>query len=193
MKRMHGFTLLEMLAAISLLGLLLVLAAGSFASSGATLERSSAWAERLEQVRAAQRFVRQSVQSMQPAPWFSGESASLVYLAAVPLGLDGKPRRQRLEFVPTAPGEWGLQVSFFDLNSGQPWGDRQMLFDRLREGHLEYRGLDDLRRDSGWLRQWPWPQRLPRQVRVQAQAIGSVQWATLSIAIRIHQQTGVGP
>ncbi|MNP84027.1 general secretion pathway protein J [compost metagenome] len=56
MKRMHGFTLLEVLAALSLLGLLMVLAATSFKSSGIAAERIQRVGERMEQVSAVQRF-----------------------------------------------------------------------------------------------------------------------------------------
>lgn len=192
MNRMQGFTLLEVLAALSLLGLLMVLAASSFKSSGIAAERTQRASERMDQVLAAQRFLRQSLESMRETPRFVGEAERLEYLAAVPLGLGGQPKLHRLQFLPDKSGSWTLRVAFFDQDNGKPWGTPQVLADHMRDVLIDYRGIDDMHRDSGWLAHWPWPQRLPRLVRIQARAHGGMPWPTLSVAIRTNQQTGIG-
>jgi general secretion pathway protein J len=192
MKRMHGFTLLEVLAALSLLGLLMVLAATSFKSSGIAAERIQRVGERMEQVSAVQRFLRQSLEGMRETPRFVGEAENLEYLAAVPLGLGGELKLHRLRFLLDSAGSWSLRVAFSDKDSGKPWGEPQVLAEHLRDVRIDYRGIDDLHRDSGWLEHWPWPQRLPRLVRIQARTQGGMPWPTLSVAVRINQQTGIG-
>lgn len=192
MKRMQGFTLLEVLAALSLLGLLMVLAATSFKSTGIAAERSQRAAERMEQVLAAQRFLRQSLEGMRETPRFVGEAKRIEYLAAVPLGLGGQPKMHRLQVLPDQVGSWTLRVAFFDKDNGKPWGEPQVLTDQLRDVRIAYRGIDDMRRDSGWLEHWPWPERLPRLVRIQARGQGGMPWPTLSVAVRTNQQTGIG-
>ncbi|MCM8915452.1 prepilin-type N-terminal cleavage/methylation domain-containing protein [Pseudomonas inefficax] len=192
MKRMQGFTLLEVLAALSLLGLLMVLAASSFKSSGIAADRTQRAAARMEQVIAAQRFLRQSLEGMHETPLFVGEAEKLEYLAAVPLGLGGQLKLHRLQFLPDQAGSWTLRVAFFDKDNGKPWGEPQVLADHMRDVRIDYRGMDEMHRDSGWLEHWPWPQRLPRLVRIKAVAPGSMPWPTLSVAVRTNQQTGIG-
>jgi general secretion pathway protein J len=192
MKRMQGFTLLEVLAVLSLLGLLMVLAATSFKSSGIVAERTQRAAERMEQVLTAQRFLRQSLENMRETPRFVGEAEKLEYLAALPLGLGGQLKLHRLQFLPDKAGSWTLRVAFFDKDNGKPWGEPQVLADHMRDVRIDYRGIDDMRRDSGWLEHWPWSQRLPRLVRIQARAQGSMPWPTLNVAVRTNQQTGIG-
>ncbi|MCS5516967.1 hypothetical protein NWF32_24775 [Pseudomonas qingdaonensis] len=114
------------------------------------------------------------------------------YLAAVPLELGRQPKLHRLQFVPEQSGTWTLQITFFDKDNGAPWGESEVLNEHLRDVRINYRGFDDMRRDSGWLEHWPWPQRLPRLVRIQARAEGGVPWPTLSIVVRNNQQTGAG-
>lgn len=192
MKRMQGFTLLEVLAALSLLGLMLVLAASSFKSAGLAAERTQRAAARMEQVHAAQRFLRQSLESMRETPRFVGNAERIEYLAAVPLGLDGQLRLHSLQWLPDQAGGWTLRVAFFDKNNGQPWSKPQVLAEHMRDAHFTYRGLDDMHRDSGWLTHWPWPQRLPRLVRIQARTQGGMRWPTLSVVVRPNQQVGMG-
>lgn len=193
MKRMQGFTLLEMLAALSLLGLLMVLAASSYKSSGLAAERTERAAARMEQVVAAQRFLRQSLESMRETSDFAGQAESLQYLAVVPLGLGGQLKLHRLQLLSDEAGIWALRVAFFDKDNGKPWGEPQVLLDHMREVRIAYRGIDDMHRDSGWLSRWPWPQRLPRLVRIQARVQDGMPWPTLSVAVRSNQQTGVAP
>ncbi|MDR0280525.1 MAG: prepilin-type N-terminal cleavage/methylation domain-containing protein [Paucimonas sp.] len=189
---MQGFTLLEMLAALSLLGLLMVLVASSFKGTSKVAEQSTRNAARLEQVHAAQRFLRQSIEGIRESPSFVGHAQALEYIAPVPMGLGGLPRLHRLQFLPDQAGHWALQVAFFDPDNGKPWGEPQVLADRLRDVHLAYRGLDDMHRESGWLEHWPWSARLPQVIRIQAQAEGNVQWTTLSVVLRTTQLTGIG-
>ena len=46
------------------------------------------------------------------------------------------------------------------------------------------------RRMTGWLEQWPWPERLPQRVRIQGDAEGPVVWPLMSVVIRTGQQVG---
>ncbi|WP_460416361.1 prepilin-type N-terminal cleavage/methylation domain-containing protein [Pseudomonas sp. microsymbiont 2] len=193
MRRMQGFTLLETLAAISLLGLLMLLVAGSFTSSGRTLQRTSEQAARLEQLRAAQGFLRRALQEMQAFRHFHGEPRHMQFLAPVPIGIGGQLKRHRLTVEQQAVGTWAMRVTLLDRDGRQPWADPQLLFDRLREVRFAYRGLDEMRRDTGWLERWPWPERLPAQVRIQADAEGSVRWPTLSVSVRTSELTGIDP
>lgn len=199
MRRVQGFTLLEVIVAISLLGLLLVLVASSFATGNRSLRSSAKYAERLDEVRASQRFVRQALQDVRPLAltdaggWerlFEGDAQRLRFFAPVPLGIGGGLKLHELESVQASDGTWQLNVKFFELDGQRPWGSEQILMSRLQSLHFSYRGLDEERRMTGWLEQWPWPERLPQRVRIQAEADGPVRWPLISVAIRTGQQVG---
>ena len=57
-----------------------------------------------------------------------------------------------------------------------------------REAH--WAASDVERRMTGWLAQWPWPERLPQRVRIQGDAEGPVVWPLMSVVIRTGQQVG---
>ncbi len=191
MKRVRGFSLLEMLAALSLIALLMLLAVSSFSGSSKLVEPLTRNAARMEQVLAAQRFLRQSLAGMMESSQFLGEPRTLEYVAAAPLALGGALRLHRLEFVSDVAGGWLLRVAFFDPD-GKTWGDDQILVDHLRDVRLAYRGFDDMQRDTGWLDHWPWTPRLPKVVQVKAEAVGSTRWSTLSVVLRTTQQLRIG-
>ncbi|WP_110973390.1 prepilin-type N-terminal cleavage/methylation domain-containing protein [Pseudomonas huaxiensis] len=191
MRRMQGFTLLELLASISLMGLLMVLVAGAYKSSAGALGNAMAASQRMGQERAAKLFLRKAIEGLYPSGGFMGEPDRAEFIAPLPMGLGGQPRRHRLEV--TAVGKAGLElrVTFLASDREVLWGDPQVLISGLRDLGLSYRGFDDMRRDSGWLDHWPWPQRAPRLVRLQMRNAQG-QWSTTSLMVRGNQQTGIG-
>lgn len=199
MRRMQGFTLLEVIVAISLLGLLLVLVASSFTSANRALRSSAQYAERLDEVRASQRFLHQALQATRPLAltaqggWerlFEGDEQRMRFFAPLPLGIGGSLKLHQLESVQGSDGLWQLRVKFFELDGERPWGAEQVLMSRLQQVQFSYRGLDEERRLTGWLAQWPWPERLPQRIRIQGEAEGPVVWPLMSVVIRTGQQVG---
>lgn len=198
MKRERGFTLLEILVVLSLLGVLIGLLGTFVLNATASQARADLYATRLDEVRGAQRFLRAAISQALPlatdvaqakAPRFIGAADQLVFVAPLPDSLGGGLYQQRI-----SNSEHRLQVRFARL-MGQvllPVGEVQLLLDDVQQMSFSYRGLSPQAQDSGWLAAWPWPERLPRQVRIQAHLQGPLPWVTEEINLRLDLAGEVG-
>ncbi|MFL7963369.1 prepilin-type N-terminal cleavage/methylation domain-containing protein [Pseudomonas kielensis] len=196
---MSGFTLLEVMVAISLLGILLMLVSGSLLAIHRTVQGTERYAVRLDEVRAAQRFLRQALQETRPIVLpgkgvqqhlFEGDPQKIRFFAPVPLGVGGKLKIHQLESFKTDAGELQLRITFFEPDGERSWGNSQILMGKLRRLDFSYRGLDEQYLSTGWLAKWPWPERLPQFIRVELDADGPVKWPLISVAVRTSQQLG---
>lgn len=190
-SRMQGFTLLEVLLALVLLGFLLTLVTSAMLLCQRNLMASDLTMQRLDEVRAAQNFLRRALQQTLPLQYpdqharvvFQGEAQWLRFAAVLPSPLGGGIRWHKVEVVGQGAAR-ALRVSF-ETPARTPWGDPQSLLRDIRSVQLSYQGVDAAGKRTGWLDRWPWPQRLPGQVRIQAAAGGSVPWTTQIIALRL--------
>jgi general secretion pathway protein J len=187
----RGFTLLEVLFALALMGVLLTLVATTVLLGQRALAHADRYAQRLDEVRAAQGFLRQAVQQTLPLQYggsgpmsvFEGQAHSFRFAAPVPTALSGGILWHTVEWA-DAPSGPGLRVRF-ESAPGRTWGEPQWLLQGVRAVHLSYRGTDAAGRQTDWLARWPWPRRLPGQVRIALEVTGPVAWTAQTIALRL--------
>jgi general secretion pathway protein J len=199
MQRAHGFTLMEVLAALALLALLLVGVYSGIRTASHSVRAGSAAVERLDAVRSAQQFLRRELaQAMtqqlakndkdEPI-FFKGDAHSMSFVAPLP-GYLGKlgPQAQTLELVDNGKGGQRLEVRFALLPpSGEPLqpGPPQVLLDDVRDGGFQYRGLDAQGRVGPWRGDWPEGDHLPQLVRIDLHLAGADYWPQLTVALRV--------
>lgn len=187
----RGFTLLEILVALTLLGVLLTVLASSLLMTQRGLASADRYLHRLDEVRAAQNFLHQSIQQTLPiqrmqqdaGQVFVGQPDSLRFAAALPADLGGGIHWHILD-VARQGNRAALRIRFED-SASMPWGEPQWLLREVRGVRLSYRGIDAMGKRTAWLDRWPWPRRLPRQVRIAVQADGPVPWTTQVVALRL--------
>ncbi len=203
--RVHGFTLLEVLASLALLGLLML---GVYAGVGIatrSVHAGTARVERLDEVRAAQQLLRRELaQAMaqtidhddRGVPLvFEGAPRQMRYVAPLPgyLGALG-PQLQTLRLADDGDNglrlELGLALLPPDGSQAQPVGKPQLLVDHVRWARFSYRGVDARGRATPWLARWTDGRTLPRLVRVELQLDGQVPWPTLEVPLRVDAGTG---
>ncbi|MCF5466929.1 prepilin-type N-terminal cleavage/methylation domain-containing protein [Pseudomonas syringae] len=208
MKRtQRGFTLLEVLLVISLLGVLLVLVAGALLGANRAVLKAERYTVNLDETRAAQAFLRSSISQALPLDTSAEDDANSGFFEG---------SAQQLQFVATLPGELGggiqvhtlglkgpeghrsLQVSFAQVQSAAngisltPWGEPQVLLQNVESLTFSYRGLNPKGKPTGWIAEWPWPNRLPRAVRIDLQVKGTVKWVPEVVALRLDLSGGAG-
>lgn len=197
--RAHGFTLLEVLAALALLALLLVGVYSGVRTATRSVQAGSAAVERLDAVRSAQQFLRRELaqamtqqlakNAIDEPIFFRGTARSMSFVAPLP-GYLGKlgPQAQTLELVDNGKGGQRLQIRFALLPpSGQPLapGAPQVLLDDVRDGQFRYRGLDARGRATDWRDDWPQGDHLPQLVRIELRLPGTGYWPQLTVPLRV--------
>ena len=206
-KRAAGFTLLEILAALVLLALLLLGVYSGIASASRSVRSGTAAIERMDQLRAAQQFLRRELAQSLAAPisrtdrgepvYFQGDAHEMRYVAPLP-GYLGKlgPQLQQLQLVDDGAGGQRLELSLAllppDGQPPRPLGTPQVLLDHIRGGGFSYRGNDAQNRAVPWSADWKDGSRLPQLVRIRLRTQGTQRWPELDVPLRVDASAVVG-
>ncbi|WP_426119036.1 prepilin-type N-terminal cleavage/methylation domain-containing protein [Pseudomonas sp. DSP3-2-2] len=193
----QGFTLLEMLLALALLGVLTGLAAGALLGANRALLKGERYSQRLDELRSGQNFLHKALQGALPLEIqpvgdeqvviFEGQPQRLRFAAGLDSVLGGGIELHTFEVVSTGNGN-ALQVRFEHLQSagGGVWGQPQVLLQGVRDLRFSYRGRDPKGARTGWLNDWPWPSRLPEAIRIDLNSDGPVAWFPQVVALRLE-------
>jgi len=199
--RQGGFTLLEVLLVIMLLGLLLAGAYSGISASVKAMRAGEAAIERIDKIRTVQEFLRRQISRILPYPYlqdatkreiFSGGAENMRFVAPMPGYLShGGAYVQTLEF---ARADDGLQQLVFTASllngfSMDKYGGKEVdtvvLLDRIREGKFSYRGLDQQGQLMDWTSAWPDSGVTPLVVGIDITlASGAqIQWPSMAIPL----------
>ena len=195
--RQRGFSLLEVLVATALLAAGLALAFATLRAATATVERGEELARQNERIRAVDSFLRRRLASAQAQVFefdqsgqaglrFTGGPDRMRFVSDLPPYLGhGGPALHDIAAVRDRDG-LRLEVSFATVLAGQTWRDDpprppEPLADGLASVRFSYRGVDAQGALGGWLDEWPEPERLPLQVRVEMEGEREGPWPTLVV------------
>jgi len=204
----RGFTLIEVIVAISLLAFGLALAFGAMRGAVKATERAELVSQRGERLRAVQGFLRTQLNAALPiayeldqetgeATFLRGTSTKLEFVALMPGYLSrGGPYLQTLEL---ARGERGQRLLFRHqllTPDGALDAEREpvVLLDGIAEGSFEFRTLDAQSRAGAWQREWNAPTQLPPLVRLKIRFSDERrQWPAFVVATRLGLPFGGTP
>lgn len=182
--RARGFTLVELLLAILLLGLLM---AGAWAGINTAVKASrsgEALIDRTNRVRVAQEFIRRQIRNALALPYivdkstgetrtFEGDADVMRFVAPMPGYLSrGGAYLQTLELRPGRGGGRELVFAHELLNGYDPDKPREaerepvILIEGIRRATFEYRGLDETGKLGDWNEEWDEPGSQPVLVRM---------------------------
>lgn len=182
--RARGFTLVELLLAILLLGLLM---AGAWAGINTAVKASrsgEALIDRTNRVRVAQEFIRRQIRNALALPYivdkstgetrtFEGDADVMRFVAPMPGYLSrGGAYLQTLELRPGRGGGRELVFAHELLNGYDPDKPREaerepvILIEGIRRATFEYRGLDETGKLGDWDEEWDEPGSQPVLVRM---------------------------
>lgn len=198
----RGFTLLEVLIAVTLLGLLLTLAYGTLRTAVHVGRSSEALIASTEQTRTAHAFLRRQFSQAMPLAYeqlddggverrFEGSDDNLRFVAPMPGYLSrGGPHVQNLAIVDDGRGQ-RLEFTHAQLNGYDPDAplsegrDPVVLLDGFTNGRFEYRALDENGELGDWEDEWDDDtQRLPLMIRLHVEfEDGRRTWPEFEVAV----------
>ena len=198
----RGFTLLETIVALTLLGLMLAVLTGSIRFAGQSRDAAASRIDGVDNMRIAQDFLRQTLAQAHPKRWLKGIGRPFVF------------RGERDELSMAAPltarvGVGGLFLLNFALvDAGQGKGknlvmartfpepdaqempdfssaDTTVLAENLAELEFAYLGRDDDASDPTWRDDWRVSTRMPEAVRVRIRPAHGAAWPELVVPLRV--------
>lgn len=202
-----GFTLLEVLAAMALLALLLLGVYSGVRSATHAVQAGSAKIEQLDQIRAAQQFLRRELAQAMAQPmahdsegngvFFVGTGDSMKFVAPLP-GYLGRMGPQLIE-VKLVDGDHGKQLVASlavlppDGSAPKALGEPQVLLDGVIDGSFDYRGVDQQGKPMDWQHDWNAPATMPNLVTIKLALDQHRPWPMLSVPLRVNAAAMQGP
>lgn len=176
--RVHGFTLVELLIALTLISMALAIAFAALRIAARSMESTELLVNELEELRVVRTVMQQQLVQARPLHEsatqrqvnFHGESRQLEFVAPAPsqdgrlmglyryrLSIDAVADRQQLllayqPYVPGVAHDWPLN------------GETTLLASDLRQGEFSYFGVGA--QGEAWQSRWSGQERLPRLVRL---------------------------
>jgi general secretion pathway protein J len=203
--RATGFTLVELLLAITLMSILLGLTYTGLRAAARSSERGEKMLATGGEMRASHQFVRRQLNQMLPLSFavtddsdeiriiFAGDAKHIQYVAPMPgyLG-SGGPQVQLIEL---ANGDDGGVLQFSHaLLQGYEDGhlferDPVILLEHVESAGFEFLGLDEEGEVTAWASSWDQPDVLPVAVRLSLEFSGEVQvqWPELVAGVRVDE------
>jgi general secretion pathway protein J len=202
MKQGRGFTLVELLLALSLLSMLLALAYGGLRASTRAAEKGQRVLEDSSRVRMAHQFLRKQLSQMLPLGFaetdeqggrmvFSGSDRKIRFVAPMPgyLGFGG-PHVLEISIVSGTDGQ-ELILShapfqgFEESNLYQR--DPILLVNNIHSAEFSFLGRDEFGLLTPWMNQWMTPETLPEAVTLDIEFVEDVYigWPAMLATARI--------
>ena len=200
-----GFTLVELLLAITLMSILLGLTYTGLRAATRSSERGEIMLAAVGELRASHQFVRRQLNQMLPLAFaetddidairiiFSGDSNHIQFVAPMPgyLGAGG-PQVQRLEL---ADGNDGgvLQFSHALLQGYEEDNlfvrEPVVLLEGVKSAGFEFLGTDEEGELTDWASSWDQPDMLPVAVRLNVEFSADAQrlWPDLVAGVRVDE------
>lgn len=200
MRRVRGFTLIELVLATSALALMMMLAFASLRGAGRATARAEAAAQSEERLRAVQGFMRSQLTAAMPIAFqFDSDTGQATFLRMTPTRLEyvasmpgylsrGGPYLQTLELVPGRDGQRLVFQHQLISTDGplKPEREPLVLLDGIADGRFEIRNIDTNGQLQAWESRWDVSAQLPPLLRLRLRlADPSRRWPEFVVSPRL--------
>jgi general secretion pathway protein J len=204
--RQRGFTLLEALVAMILLGLMMAVMSGSIRFAGQSRDAVTTRIDSMDSMRIAQDFLRQTIAQTHPKRWlkvvgrpyiFRGEREEMFLAAPLTarVGVGGL-FLMKFSLVEGARGKGKKLVmarQFPEPNAQEmpdfTEADTTVLAENIAEIDFAYLSREDDNSDATWVDDWKEPARMPEAVRVRVKPVVGQAWPEMVIPLHVVPRT----
>lgn len=190
-----GFTLIEVVLAMILVGLIMAISVGGIRMSRKAAESGERRIEAINSVRVTQEFLRKQLARTLPLAFatdraegrnyvFEGDGTEITFVAPMPGYLSsGGPYVQTLA-IERGELRFGHRML---LSEEDEDGEPVILLDRIRRGRFEFRGINDEGRLGDWDERWEDSSRTPMMVRLtlEFERNSGLTWPVLEVPLLI--------
>jgi len=207
LQHQNGFTLLELLISITLLGFILVLLFGGLRLGVRSWDAVQQRVDNLNSVRSVESFLRREIEKTYPYRWKNATSPQVAFLG----------ERNRISFVAQLPGRIGAGGLYaVSLELEQNANGRRLLWRHLplsaqmqdfsqlaqvpeivlagtelsavEDIWLTYFGSEGDNLAPTWGDRWDSPTRLPLLIRIQVKFANGTEWPNFVVAPRLSSE-----
>lgn len=198
-KRSGGFTLIEVLIAMTLLGILVVLLFSSMKISADSWQKGEDKITQVNDVAVVYQFFQHHLAIAKPL-WndfsednaktfaFQGKSQELQFVSSFP----ASAKRSGLQLFSlnliNDAGEQVIQVSitpFYPVAEGEEWRKEEVtLLRHVRNFSLSYYGLDEIQTEGAWQEDWLEQETLPRLVKIKIARDDGNFWPEMIVELK---------
>ncbi|MEO8101068.1 MAG: prepilin-type N-terminal cleavage/methylation domain-containing protein [Betaproteobacteria bacterium] len=211
-RRPYGFTLLEMLVGLTLLGILLILIYSALNIGLRAWDTGDQRASEASHLRIVQSFMRRELGQVFPVRWrgipesriaFEGAKKELRFVTALNLGASVKEGGLQWGHLyladDTGPDGARRQSLFlrreaFDLQakdwSGLETAKPTRLIEGVKSIEIAYFGAENDTTDPKWADEWTHPQRMPLLVRISVKTDLGREVPDLVVALKLGEEAG---
>jgi len=204
-RRLNGFTLIEMLIAMTLLGIMVVLL---FASLRIAAESWNAGEDRIIKVNkkaVVYQFFKQRFRSIRPVSIqpaeagampqsaFQGQSQSIRFVAALPVAAARKGL-QVFQITQDSNEPTRLMVSLWPYQqtpTAQPVPETVVLLEHVKAYMFSYFGKKDVNSTADWQDDWSGAEHLPQLIKVRIALDDDSFWPEMVFPVKIAAQGAV--
>lgn len=202
-RRQTGFTLIELVVAMSLVALLMTMVYEGLRTSQRASETGQAFIDRTNRLRITQEFVRQQVSRLMPLPYKQDASTGKLYL------FEGD--REKIRFVAPMPGYLGFGGTYvqelevirdgryrslvfrhwlqngFDEKKIDKSEPPILLISGIKDATFRFRGLNPEGKVGDWTERWDDPQLTPLavQLKMDMSPESRLEWPLLEIVMMV--------
>lgn len=198
-KSAQGFTLMEVLIAMTLFSMMIVLLFGSLKMSSESWERGENKINEVNQAAAVYNFFQRYLQTAMPL-WdftskeeqtfsFQGQKDTVQFVSVRPASVIG-PREQiyTVSLEKVGRDEHVIKVSmapFFPNAEGEEWqADEEILLRRVSHLSFEYFGSDEGEDNPRWQDDWLTRTQLPQLVKIKIDGEAQNFWPELVVELK---------
>jgi general secretion pathway protein J len=207
MRKSAGFTLIELVLAMALLSAMMLLMYSGLSFSLRSWDAGESNGRRTADRRIGENFLRRELAELFPMRWkdpmavkvaFLGEPEKLKFVSSRPAGITqgglslvgievesgGSPRERHLVMRRAMPDDEAKDFGPLEK------AERTVLIEDVESVKFDYFGTENDFTEPKWFETWPYPDRIPRMVRLRIRAPDASLMAEMVMRIELSEEAG---